>query len=70
MLERAICETSYALRKTPSGKQAVSFWDMQSEAVQSNIPKIVAATVHAEYSRSQSEPMPAFISDAAVTLSV
>tara|TARA_R110001599_G_scaffold209512_1_gene406655 strand:- start:3181 stop:6063 length:2883 start_codon:yes stop_codon:yes gene_type:complete len=70
MLERAICETSYALRKTPSGKQAVSFWDMQSEAVQSNIPKIVAATVHAEYSRSQSEPMTAFISVADVTLSV
>lgn len=69
ILERAICENSYALRKTPSGKQAVSFWDMQSEAAQSNIPKIVAATVHAEYSRSQSEPMTAFISVADVTLS-
>ena len=69
MLERAVCETSYALRKTPSGKQAASFYDMQSEAAQSNIPKIVAATVHAEYSRSQSEPMTAFISVADVTLS-
>ncbi len=69
MLERAVCETSYALRKTPSGKQAASFWDMQSEAAQSNIPKIVAATVHAEYSRSQSEPMTAFISVVDVTLS-
>ena len=69
-LERAICETSYALRKTPSGEQAINFFQMQVEAVQSNIPSMVAATVHAEYSRSQSEPISAFISVADVTLSV
>lgn len=70
ILERSICETSHALRKTPSGKQAISFWDMQTETAQSNIPEIVAATVHAEYSRSQSEPISAFVSVADVTLSV
>jgi len=69
-LEKAICETSYALRKTPSGKQALSFFDMQLETPQSRLPAIVAATIHAEYSRIQSEPLSALVSVADITLTL